>query len=97
MRLIELKPEWEHNNTYLTFQCPKCERDRVRPLKDGSGTYVQPDCWIMIPTKVTVDSPKPWGWNGETDFENVTITPSIWHHCESDPHFFIRDGEIQFA
>lgn len=83
MRLIELKPEWEHAQSYLYFTCPTCPAER--------------GCRIMIPTKVTQHEQKPWNWNGETDFEKVTITPSIWHHCPSDPHFFITDGEVKLV
>lgn len=99
MRLIDLSPEWEHENTYLTFRCPKCARDRDedRPVLLAAGYAKKGDCFIMIPTKVTAENDHAWGWNGETDFEKVTISPSIWHHCDSDPHFFIRNGEIQMA
>jgi hypothetical protein len=83
MRLVELKPEWEYEQSYLYFVCPTCPAEK--------------HCRIMIPTKITEHEKNPWGWNGETDFDKVTLTPSIWHHCDSDPHFFIRDGAIQFA
>ena len=98
MRLTELKPEWspKHPNNpnanidrYIDMQCPTCPRDA-----DGDSS-----CGGML-LPVTLhrsDASAGWGWNGEEDFEKVTLTPSIWHHCKSDPHFFIRDGEIQFA
>lgn len=87
MRLTDLKPEWEHDNTYLVFICPTCARK-----EDGRG-----DCWIMIPVKQVEGGPKPWSWNGEKNFEKITITPSIWHHCKTDPHFFITEGEIKLV
>lgn len=38
------------------------------------------------------------GWNASgTSISDLTLTPSIWHHCESDPHFFITAGEIVMA
>ncbi len=52
---------------------------------------------MMIPVEKGSGSTPRWGWNGETDFEKVTLSPSIWHHCKSEAHFFIRGGEIQFA
>lgn len=54
----------------------------------------------MIPIKGQVDSvlvPISWEWNGETDFDKITLTPSIAHHCASEAHFFITNGEIIFA
>ena len=85
MRLIELDPQWEHEN-HLVFNCPTCPRD---PEKGRYG-----NCLIQIPVK-----PRENGWdsNGETAFEKLSIMPSIWHHCESDPHFFITEGEIKMA
>lgn len=88
MRLTDLSPEWEFDHTYLTFNCPKCEHF------DSESRYAHKNCLIMIPTKQTADGGKPWGWNGETDFEKVTLTPSIFHHCKSEAHFFITDGAI---
>lgn len=38
------------------------------------------------------------GWNASgNDVTDLTLTPSIWHHCESDPHFFITAGAIVMA
>jgi hypothetical protein len=89
MKLTDLQPEWEYDNSYMSFNCPTCPRDAS---KSRFG-----NCLIIIPTKVTEHQSHPWGWNGETDFEKCTLTPSIWHHCKTDPHFFIREGAIQFA
>lgn len=93
MRLVDLNPEWEHENSYLVFTCPKCPVD---PNKSRFG-----NCLIMIPIKPHGDaelgSSTGWDWNGETDFEKVTINPSIFHHCESEAHFWIRDGAIVMA
>lgn len=94
MRLVDLKPEWEHNNSYLTFMCPKCTPEN--PEK----RIAQNNCFTMIPIQGKVDpalEPIAWDWNGETDFEKVTLTPSIFHHCASEAHFFITDGEIKIV
>ena len=89
MKLAELKPEFVEGNTHLIFSCPKC------PYDESQSRYA--NCLISIPIKVTEHETHPWGWNGETDFDKVTLTPSIWHHCKSDPHFFIRDGRIEMC
>lgn len=83
MRLTELNPTWEHK-IYLTFTCPIC------PYDSEKSRYG--NCLINIPVKPQADS--GWQSNGVGDFENLTLTPSIWHHCKSDPHFFITDGNI---
>lgn len=92
MRLLELDPILHPNpenpeKRHLEFLCPKCPRGETR----FTG------CVIMLPI---VNGPQVvgrWGWNGEEDFEKMTITPSIFHHCESEAHFFITRGEIVFA
>jgi hypothetical protein len=98
MRLTELKPEWvqkhmndssENVEKYLYFECPTCPRNAEGESSCGG---------IMLPVTTHRDGAgKGWGWNGENDFEKVTLTPSVWHHCESDPHFFVTDGEIRMA
>lgn len=87
MKLSELHPQFLENDSHLMFDCPTC------PKGDNGG-----ECGgIAIPIDRVGSHGKCWGWNGEHDFEKVTLTPSIWHHCKSDPHFFIREGEIIFA
>ena len=87
MSLIDLHPTWResYGTKYLFFDCPRCQR--------GEGRYPGDGCWINIP----VSGANAWRWNGETDFDKVTLAPSIWHHCKSDPHFFIREGKVIFA
>lgn len=41
-----------------------------------------------------VNSDGGWESNKEEDFNKLTVTPSVWLHCESDPHFYINDGKI---
>lgn len=100
MKLKELSPEWVEPSEneprpsvekYLDFRCPKC------PDEPMHG-YETMRCRIMIPVTTKREGPgSGWGWNGETDFDKVTLTPSIWHHCKSDPHFFITDGEVKMC
>lgn len=83
MRLVDLHPRYE--NEYLIFDCPTCTIPNPDPLRC--------DCGIAIPVG---SQPNAWKKTG-VDFETLTIHPSIWHHCPSDPHFFITNGEIVFA
>ncbi|MDE1944838.1 MAG: hypothetical protein KGI03_01000 [Patescibacteria group bacterium] len=52
---------------------------------------------IMLPIQRGLHDGACWNWNGETDFDKMTITPSIFHHCKSEAHFFVTNGEIIFA
>lgn len=83
MEFEELKPEWQKDNNHIIFNCPTCAAEKK--------------CIIVIPTRVTEHEKNPWNWNGQVDYGKVTLTPSIWHHCESNPHFFITDGKIQMV
>ena len=92
MRLTELNPEIENHDEYehLAFDCPVCKTHRIE---------------VPLPPH-----PKAWQKRGDT-FEDVTLSPSIAHenhdaddHYETGKpirictsHFFIRNGEIQFA
>lgn len=87
MKLLDLKPQWVGGRRgphgYLEFECPK-----QHVHKDG-----EMKCAIVLPIL-----PEENGWTATGDsFETMTIAPSIWHHCEEDPHFWIRNGEIVFA
>jgi len=94
MLLTDLKPELEDVKEgdkivqYLTFQCPKCPID---PEKSRFG-----NCLISIPVGDNHVPGRAWGMDTK-DFNTMNITPSIWHHCESDPHFFIRSGNIEMC
>lgn len=98
MKLIELNPIWVENGAkdkypsidrYLEFRCPKCPDEPMPGFQEMR-------CLLVLPVGKTKDAGN-WGWNGETDFEKVTLTPSIWHHCKNDPHFFIENGSIRMV
>lgn len=91
MKLKELEPIL-HDPTptgsrYIEMLCPVCPRGETR----YSG------CVIMLPIQRGLHDGACWNWNGETDFDKMTITPSIFHHCKSEAHFFVTNGEIIFA
>jgi Family of unknown function (DUF6527) len=81
MRLTELHPRWENNGDYLVFDCPKLHEQ------------YDMKCEIILPVRPEING---WDLDGR-DFATLTISPSIWHHCSENPHFFIRKGEIQYA
>lgn len=86
MKLTDLNPKWTDGvdgTRYLDFECPALHK-----VWDDS----EMKCTILLP----VTNPGSWQAMGE-NFNELTITPSIWHHCKKDPHFFITNGEIVFA
>ena len=84
MRLTELNPEWadaDPDRPWLKFDCPHCREPHAR---------------IEIPLhKGETEGSHVWGWNGERDFDKITITPSI--NFEKHWHGFIRNGEVTNA
>jgi hypothetical protein len=83
MKLTDLNPHWELDRKYLTFDCPK-QHDRHAMR-----------CVISLP--IHTGTSADWKIESGDTFTNATISPSIWHHCNEDPHFFIRNGEIVYA
>jgi hypothetical protein len=89
MRLSALNPTLEdagEGAVYLEFACPA---HGVGALRQGEF----PDTVrIKIATPLQSTTPQVWGWNGERDFEKLTITPSVdyFEHW----HGHITDGEV---
>lgn len=86
MRLSELNPALEDASegaAYLEFDCPV------------HGPVIRHE---HFPDRVRVkiapgpQGPHVWGWNGERDFEKLTLTPSI--HMFDHWHGFITNGEV---
>ncbi len=74
---------------HVWLDCPHCilagvpelERSRIRlPFKLGKASKPP--------------EPNAWGWNGETDLEKVTFTPSI-HILDGHWHGHIENGEVK--
>ncbi len=74
---------------HVWLTCPHCilagvaEKDQTRirlPFRKGKGT--------SPPERVT------WGWNGETDLEKVTFTPSV-HILGGHWHGHVTNGEVE--
>lgn len=80
LKKFELDPDG--NGGWIYFQCP-----------------AHPDVhmdWIGVPFSRTQSAiPPVWGWNGESDPEKISLTPSIdaHHHW----HGFLTDGELRTA
>lgn len=96
MRLIDLQPWWRDGGDgvkYLNFYCPG--RHKVWPEDPESQLL----CELSIPMRDTNRAFPDNGWDmtDSEDFEKISVTPSIWHHCKENPHFFIKNGEIQMA
>jgi Family of unknown function (DUF6527) len=84
-KLTELNPQWNDGaivKHYLIFDCPE---------KHNNDSDMK--CIITLP----INTKDGWKIHGDDNFETLTITPSIWHHCEKEPHFFITKGEIQLC
>ncbi len=82
MRLSELHPEFHAEGMppgmqWLYFDCPHCR----------SPHLIQ----IMIATEASTD-PHIWRWNGSSDVETITVTPSI--NCERHWHGWLTNGEL---
>jgi hypothetical protein len=90
MRLSALNPSIRdagEGAVYLEFACPAhgvghmtCAVPEADPPFEGFPDVIR----IKIATPLEPGSPRVWGWNGERDFEKLTITPSVdyqghWH------------------
>lgn len=93
MQLIDLKPEF--------FTMQNGNRYDVQTVGEASGmVFTCPTC-LNHPIVLTFAGPGKiydHGWTATgNDSNDVTLTPSIWHHCQTDPHFFITNGAIVMA
>lgn len=83
MRLSELNPELategcEPGVAYLHIDCPHCRSPHFIVVK--------------IATVQEPGSTHVWTWNGETDFEKLTLTPSLKAYGHWHGH--ITNGEV---
>jgi hypothetical protein len=95
MRLSELHPELEdagEGAAYLEFDCP------AHPGRMEHADPAADPPFEGFPDRVRVKiAPGPqgthvWGWNGERDFEKLTLTPSIDMHGHWHGH--VTNGEV---
>ena len=85
MRLSELRPEWhdaDPDQAWLYFDCPHCRSHHLIQIP-------------VIKGEPNSQGTHSWGWNGETDFEKITLHPSI--NCQGHWHGFVKSGEITFV
>ena len=84
MRLSELNPELHTEGcdpgvAYLYADCPHCRSSHLIQIK--------------IALTPEPGSTHVWTWNGETDFEKLTLTPSILIQ-PNHWHGFVTNGEV---
>jgi hypothetical protein len=98
MKLAELDPRWIHPNVFA-FLCPCC-RKWMLPCKNAEMSSqaqfdlyekVFGDDWpsLVVPAKDSFC----WTMNG-TNFDGMTVTPSIDASASGHWHGHITDGEI---
>lgn len=96
MRLSELQPELKdagEGACYLMFACPT---HGVGHMEHADPTWNPPFEGFpdIVHIKIAPGCARPgvWGWNGERDFEKLTVTPSIDMHGHW--HGFVTNGEV---
>ena len=98
MRLSTLEPVLEvigEGRARLSFACPAHGVGAMRSAAaDFAGWPDRVDIQIATP----LEGPPlahVWHWNGERDFEKLTITPSV--HYFEHWHGHVTDGEVTIA
>jgi hypothetical protein len=86
VRLAELNPQLDQEApspdvAYLSFDCPHCR---------GPG-YIT----VKIAKTPAPGADRVWTWNGQTDVEKLTLTPSL--NFAGHWHGFITNGEVTNA
>lgn len=92
MRLSALNPSLDDAGdgaVYLEFDCPAHGPGAIR--NDEFRDSVR----IKIATPLESQYPHVWGWNGERDFEKLTITPSVDYMGHWHGH--VTNGEVTNA
>lgn len=96
MRLSELNPTLEdagEGAAYLEFACPAHGVGAMRHAQPELDPPFEgfPDV-VRIKIALGPQGSHVWGWNGERDFEKLTITPSVDYHGHW--HGFVTNGEV---
>ena len=110
MKLSELKPVWlEHDGKRVgfTFLCPCCLKDRLLVLSEPTpfkeqvklmhaamGTVPEdehdwPCNWVPMNPKAK------WSFSNLTDFNTMTVRPSVDASASGNWHGYITDGEAK--
>lgn len=90
MRLSELRPELDvrnENEAYISFDCPHCHM-----LPNGGETDTTTGARVVIKIAKQSAGDRVWTWNGETDLEKISITPSI--NMYDHWHGHVTNGEV---
>lgn len=109
MRLTELEPRWANGEkTVLVFRCPHCRVAGVessiwiscKSVSMSIGTQIDAFATLNLdpcgPRYGVVPMREDCAWtiNG-SDFETMTVTPSIDASAAGHWHGFITNGEIR--
>jgi hypothetical protein len=110
MRLRDLDPRWLKQGDLvvgLTFLCPHCKKDRLTcfsaptPFREQvnlmhAAMHSVPedeDDWPVawVPSNCRAK----WSLSNTTDFDTLTVSPSIDASASGNWHGFIKNGEIK--
>ena len=97
MRLTELHPTLEDAGdgaVYLEFACPAHGVGHMEFADPSADPPFEgfPDVVRIKIAPGPHTTPRVWGWNGERDFEKLTVTPSI--DMKGHWHGFVTNGEV---
>ena len=101
MRLSALNPSLDDAGdgaAYLEFACPTHgvgHMDHADPAADPPFEGFPDVIRIKIAMPLDHQTPRVWGWNGEKDFEKLTIKPSVRY--DRHWHGHVTDGEVSFC
>ena len=93
MRLRDLHPMLEEAGegaAYLEFDCP-AHPGAMLHANVPPGFEGFPDV-VRIKIATAPQGLRVWGWNGERDFDKMTVTPSI--NMFDHWHGFVTNGEV---
>lgn len=96
MRLTELDPRWlgfDGERLGLSFECPHCRTQRLAVAFHHRGHELIDDAHIRAAGGGIGDH--IWVLEASSDFETMTLTPSIDASASGHWHGFITNGEIK--
>jgi hypothetical protein len=98
MRLMDLMPRWLHPNLF-TFLCPHCQevfltcKSAVMSHEEQCAVTERDAVGLQGVTVVLCKESCAWAISG-TDFDTMTVTPSLDASAAGHWHGFLREGAI---